>query len=135
MNEPLSDIEQRLVSEFAIRSNEVKQTGARMQKVDAIAQLVLEGFKDLYTLAQSMPCRKSAFRQIRRRNRNPKNRIKLNQAIALYQFRSAQRKMQMFMILSQPIEKYKPGSPGGPAIVGESGPEIILNPNYINDHR
>lgn len=123
--EPLNELEQS----FDDARISIGDT-ARAQKVNAIAQLMVESLKDLYQLqlAQLMPRRKSAFRQIRRRDRSPKKQIMTNRAIALYQFRSAQRVMQMFMILSQPIEKYKPGAHGGPAIVGESGPEIIVVP-------
>lgn len=41
--------------------------------------------------------------------------------------------MQVMIEMAKPILKYPPGTihPGGPAIVGEGGPELILRPGQI----
>lgn len=69
-------------------------------------------------------------RLFRKKGKRPLKRLKRQRAMLAMGMLPAMARMRMLTIISQPIPNYVPGGivPGGPAIVGEDGPEMIIKP-------
>jgi hypothetical protein len=69
-------------------------------------------------------------RLFRKKGKRPLKRLKRQRAMLAMGMLPAVARMRMLTILAQPIPNYVPGGvvPGGLAIVGEDGPEMIIKP-------
>jgi hypothetical protein len=69
-------------------------------------------------------------RLFRKKGKRPLKRLKRQRAMLVMGMLPAMARMRMLAIISQPIPNYVPGGvvPGGLAIVGEDGPEMIIKP-------
>jgi hypothetical protein len=73
-------------------------------------------------------------RLFRKKGKRPLKRLQRQKALIALGLAPEMTRMQLAMIMAQPIPKYPPGSmtSGGIAIVGESGPEQIILQNEKN---
>jgi hypothetical protein len=74
-------------------------------------------------------------RLFRKKGKRPLKRLKRQQAMIALGMAPEMTRMRMKIIMAQPTPNYVFGGvvPGSPAIVGESGKELIITPNgYVN---
>lgn len=100
----------------------------KLEKAKAIANEIVQ-LADIIT--RNAPIAFPPKRLFRKKGKRPLKRLKRQRALIAMGLAPDMARMQIAMILAQPIPNFVPGGvvPGSIAIVGESGPELIITPN------